>query len=64
VFYIFLLTVIGCEIRGGLTGVHLTQSREGRPSGEAFVEFECEEDLQAALKKNKEHLGSRYIEGV
>ncbi|KAK7502353.1 hypothetical protein BaRGS_00006306 [Batillaria attramentaria] len=52
----------GCEINGGENGIHLTLSREGRPSGEAFVEFASEEDVQQALKKNKEHLGQRYIE--
>ncbi|PVD38868.1 hypothetical protein C0Q70_01493 [Pomacea canaliculata] len=52
----------GCEINEGVNGVHLTYSREGRPSGEAFVEFVSEDDVQAALKKNKEHLGQRYIE--
>lgn len=42
----------------------MTLSREGRPSGEAFVEFASEEDVQQAVKKNKEHLGQRYIEGT
>ena len=58
-----VLLFAGCETRGGSAGIHLTQSREGRPSGEAFVEFASEEDLQMALKKNKDHLGNRYIEG-
>lgn len=53
----------GCETHGGSAGIHLTQSREGRPSGEAFVEFASEDDVQMALKKNKDHLGNRYIEG-
>lgn len=39
-------------------------SREGRPSGEAYVEFETEEDTTKGLEKNNEHLGSRYIEGI
>lgn len=38
-------------------------AREGRPSGEAYVEMESEEDLKAALKKDREHMGNRYIEG-
>ncbi|KAH1001281.1 hypothetical protein HUJ04_013512 [Dendroctonus ponderosae] len=46
----------------GVKRVHLTLSKEGRPSGEAFVELETEEDLQRAESKDKEHMGSRYIE--
>ena len=36
--------------------------REGRPSGEAFVEMESDDDLHMALKKDKCHMGKRYIE--
>lgn len=46
----------------GIRKIHLTLSKEGRPSGEAFVEMETEEDLQRAETKDKEHMGSRYIE--
>ncbi|KAF7268050.1 heterogeneous nuclear ribonucleoprotein glorund [Rhynchophorus ferrugineus] len=42
--------------------VHLTFSKEGRPSGEAFVELESMEDLIQAEKMDKEHMGNRYIE--
>ena len=48
----------------GISKIHLTLSKEGRPSGEAFVELETEEDLQRAESKDKEHMGSRYIEGI
>jgi heterogeneous nuclear ribonucleoprotein F/H len=51
-----------CKVLDGKQGVHMTSSREGRPSGEAFVEFESEEDLNCALHKDREHIGSRYIE--
>lgn len=51
------------KVKGGSAGVHLTMAREGRPSGEAYVEMESEEDLKAALKKDREHMGNRYIEG-
>lgn len=53
-----------CKIAGGIFGIHMTTSREGRPSGEAFVEFEDAEDLEIALHKDREHIGSRYIEGI
>lgn len=46
-----------------LTGVHLTEVRPGRPSGECFVEVESQEDVEEALKKDKENMGKRYIEG-
>lgn len=42
----------------------MTQSREGRPSGEAYVELECDEDVERACKKDREHIGNRYIEGM
>jgi len=42
--------------------VHLTLTREGRPSGEAYIELETEEDMNKALEKDKAHMGKRYIE--
>jgi len=44
------------------TSIHFTYTREGRPSGEAFVELETEEDLKIAVKKDRETLGHRYVE--
>jgi heterogeneous nuclear ribonucleoprotein F/H len=41
----------------------LTLTREGRPSGEAYIELETEEDMNKALEKDKAHMGKRYIEG-
>lgn len=43
--------------------MYLTEIRPGRPSGECFVEVESQEDVDLALKKDKENLGKRYIEG-
>lgn len=54
----------GCNIKNGRAGVYVTMSPEGRPSGEAYVELETEEDLENACKKDKEHMGPRYIEGI
>ena len=48
----------------GILHVHFTFSREGRPSGEAFVEFMSDEDVERALKKHNKNMGSRYIEGI
>ncbi|GAB4856037.1 hypothetical protein Ancab_024676 [Ancistrocladus abbreviatus] len=42
--------------------VHITYNSEGRPSGEAFVEFASPEDSRAAMSKDRMTLGSRYIE--
>ena len=44
--------------------VHLTVTREGRPSGEAYIELDTEEDLEEALKKDRESMGKRYVEGT
>jgi heterogeneous nuclear ribonucleoprotein F/H len=42
--------------------VLMTLTQDGRPSGQAFVEFTSPEEAQAALKKNKASMGSRYVE--
>ncbi|BFZ11938.1 hypothetical protein BsWGS_14977 [Bradybaena similaris] len=51
-----------CNIVDNEEGVHFTYSREGRPSGEAFVELESEDDVSKALAQNYEHIETRYIE--
>lgn len=55
---------IDCNIRNGKAGVHMTSSKEGRPSGEAFVEFEDEEEVERACQRDRDHMGNRYIEGT
>lgn len=37
-------------------------TRDGRPSGEAYVEMTSHDDLLKGLKYNKKTMGSRYIE--
>lgn len=51
-----------CRIKDGKLGIHMTMSREGRPSGEAYVEMESDEDIEKACKKDRDHIGHRYIE--
>ncbi|CAD7700378.1 unnamed protein product, partial [Ostreobium quekettii] len=34
----------------------------GRPSGTAYVEFQTPEDAQAAMSKDRQMMGTRYIE--
>ncbi|KAK4419571.1 Heterogeneous nuclear ribonucleoprotein F [Sesamum alatum] len=42
--------------------IHLIANPEGRPAGEAFVEFASAEDSRAAMSKDRMTLGYRYIE--
>lgn len=55
--------IAGVSIKNGLSGIHMTLSREGRPSGEAYVELSSEEDFTKAIEKHNDHMGHRYIEG-
>jgi len=40
-----------------------TFTKEGRPSGEAYVEVASSDDMHNALKKDHQNMGRRYIEG-
>lgn len=51
-----------CTVTGGKEGLLFVKYPDGRPTGDAFVLFACEEYAQNALKKHKEILGKRYIE--
>uniref|UniRef100_A0A674NNE3 Epithelial splicing regulatory protein 1 n=1 Tax=Takifugu rubripes TaxID=31033 RepID=A0A674NNE3_TAKRU len=51
-----------CPISGGQDGILFVRYPDGRPTGDAFVLFACEEHAQCALRKHKEILGRRYIE--
>ncbi|XP_037678757.1 heterogeneous nuclear ribonucleoprotein H2-like isoform X7 [Choloepus didactylus] len=55
-----------CKIQNGTSGIRFIYTREGRPSGEAFVELGSEDEVkliaEKALKKHKERIGHRYIE--
>lgn len=52
-----------CDIVGKVNGVCFTYSKEGRPSGEAFIELKMSEDFKNALAKDRKYMGHRYIEG-
>jgi len=43
-------------------GITITMDQDGRPSGEAYVEFTSPDQVEKALAKNKEKIGHRYIE--
>lgn len=51
-----------CKVKGGPNGVHMTTSREGRPSGEAYIEFDDVDDVERACQRDRDHMGNRYIE--
>lgn len=51
-----------CTVTNGEAGVHFTFVADGRPSGEAFVELQSEEDVSKALAHHNEHMGRRYVE--
>lgn len=53
-----------CDIVGKVNGVCFTFSKEGRPSGEAFVELKTSADFKKALAKDRKYMGHRYIEGT
>lgn len=53
-----------CNITNGKAGIHMTMSKEGRPSGEAYIEMDSEEDIEKACKRDRDHMGHRYIEGL
>ncbi|CAI0450084.1 unnamed protein product [Linum tenue] len=42
--------------------IYILTNSEGRPNGEAFVEFESAGDSKAAMEKDRMTLGNRYIE--
>uniref|UniRef100_A0A3P9IBA2 Epithelial splicing regulatory protein 1 n=1 Tax=Oryzias latipes TaxID=8090 RepID=A0A3P9IBA2_ORYLA len=49
-------------VSGGKDGILFVRYPDGRPTGDAFVLFSCEEHALCALRKHKEILGKRYIE--
>ena len=62
-FQFYSKYITDVEIVGGESGVTFTFTRDGRPSGEAYVCVASPEDKAAAIHHNREHIGSRYIEG-
>lgn len=42
--------------------IRVMYDNNGRPSGEADVEFETHEDAMRAMSKDKSHMQHRYIE--
>uniref|UniRef100_A0A671VG34 Epithelial splicing regulatory protein 2 n=1 Tax=Sparus aurata TaxID=8175 RepID=A0A671VG34_SPAAU len=59
-----VLSFLGPEspVTDDAEGLLFVKYPDGRPTGDAFVLFSCEEYAQNALKKHKQILGKRYIE--
>lgn len=41
--------------------VKVILNKDGRPSGDAIASFQSQEELEAALTKDREHMGSRFV---
>ncbi|GAV00847.1 hypothetical protein RvY_11639 [Ramazzottius varieornatus] len=52
----------GAQIAGGLNGVIISKSQDGRTTGEAYVLFENRGGVEQAVQKHKEKMGHRYVE--
>uniref|UniRef100_UPI00358FD3E8 heterogeneous nuclear ribonucleoprotein H2-like n=1 Tax=Myxine glutinosa TaxID=7769 RepID=UPI00358FD3E8 len=52
----------GSKIVKRTSGIRFTFTRDGKPTGEAFIQFESEEDLKKALDKHRKTMGHRYVE--
>ena len=51
-----------CRVKGGENGIYILQAPDNRPKGEALVELETNQDMVNALNKDRQHMGSRYVE--
>ncbi|XP_077447963.1 epithelial splicing regulatory protein 2 isoform X2 [Stigmatopora argus] len=49
-------------VTDGAEGLLFVKYPDGRPTGDAFVLFSCDEYAQNAMKKHRQILGKRYIE--
>ncbi|KAM8876648.1 epithelial splicing regulatory protein 2 isoform 1-T1 [Synchiropus picturatus] len=59
-----VLDFLGPEspVTDGMEGLLFVKYPDGRPTGDAFVLFSCDEYAQNAMKKHRQILGKRYIE--
>ena len=49
-------------MKDGHNGVMIVRYSDGRASGDALVLFDSDRDLDRALEKNRQSMGSRYVE--
>lgn len=51
----------GLEIKTDREGILFVMDRRGRATGEAFVQFESQDDTEQALGRNREKIGHRWV---
>ena len=51
-----------CKVKNEKDGVHMLVGPDGRPTGEALVELETQQDYDRAMKHDHQNLGRRYVE--
>lgn len=49
------------EIKTDREGILFVMDRRGRATGEAFVQFESQDDTEQALGRNREKIGHRWV---
>lgn len=51
-----------CKLRGGPRGIHFPLNERKLPTGEAYIELDSMRDVDIALRRHRDRMGSRYIE--
>ena len=49
-------------VKDGKDGVMIVRYADGRATGDAMVLFDNDRDMERVLEKNKQSMGSRYVE--
>jgi len=51
-----------CKIKAGPRGIYFTLNDRKQPTGEAFIEMTSYRDVNSALRRHRDRMGSRYLE--
>ena len=57
----FFTMSLGFQVDAKCQNVRFLKNRGGRNSGEAVVTFGSKKEVEAALERNRDYLGSRYV---